>query len=334
MIDYVIERSNTNLNYNKNLVIFCDSAFVCNLFNCSTFPKFDYLYRLMDECVNYLNILNNYNIKIHFGKIRSHCGIAGNQRADELANIAADIADGWKKENSGNFKTSLNPLTVDISFSLKKLYKMHEKERKMEWINLRNSIIEEKNLELNLKNENDRKLSKHFINSEFLFMKAMFDENDCVRKVRNIFKAEIMGLNRKECEVINKLQTEYINLNNFKYYFFKETTSGCYACNCNETVSHLLFDCIIHCNAKKRVLKLRNEFFAKLRKIHMHFKYRQNFNAIDILFPHTWISKPYSKDPDYKSKCKKNAKLRIKIIKCVVKFVIDLGRFNNEEYGM
>ena len=141
-------------------------------------------------------------------------------------------------------------------------------------------------------------------------------------------------LNRKECEIINKLRTEYINLNNFKYYFFKETTSGCFACNCNETVSHLLFDCHIHCNSKKKVLKLRNIFLKDLRKIHMHFKLRQNHNAIDVLFPHTWILKPYSRDPDYKSKCKKNTILRIKIIKRVVKFVLQLGRFNNEEFGI
>ena len=194
MIDYVIERSEVNKWYNNNMVIFSDSAFTCNLFNGTTYPKFDYLYRLMDECVNYLNILDNYNIKIYFGKIRSHRGIEGNQIADKLANRAADIAVSWKKENNYNFNTSLNPLSVDISYSLKKLYKIHEKERKLEWINFRNNVIEEKNLELDLRDSNDRKLSKMFINSEFLFMQAMFDENDCVRNVRNIFKAEMFGL--------------------------------------------------------------------------------------------------------------------------------------------
>ena len=57
------------------------------------------------------------------------------------------------------------------------------------------------------------------------------------------------------------------------------------------------------------ITKMRHRFLNALRKLHMHFKDLRNFNAIDILFPHTWLLNPYASDRKYKWKCRKNTEL-------------------------
>ena len=301
IIDHVCDRSKNNFWYNKDIAIFSDAAFVCNILNMTSYPKHNYLYRIIDECIGYCNILDFYNIKLEIVKIRSHSGINGNKLADLYANQAADAAVENKNRNDGSFQTKYNPISVDISFGLQKIRKKHQKLRKEKWKNYKFDLIEEKNKGLRLSNDNERKQSRFFVNCDMLFVKAMFDENGNVRNIGNKLKAELYGLENEECEIINKLRTEYINLNNFKYYFFKETAGTCFHCPHEiDSVSHLLLDCTMNESKFYPISKIRYKFLKDLRKLHMHFKNLRNFNAMDILFPHTWLLNPYANDRKFK----------------------------------
>ena len=162
--------------------------------------------------------------------------------------------------------------------------------------------------------------------NEFNFIKMMYlryDNNNNITKNSKYFIDELKYLKPKELSIINKLRTEYINLNNYKHYFFEFQSNLCDHCKCNETVNHFLFDCNKYHNQRKR---LKN----KLRKLNVRFKYEKNHNFIDWLFPHKWQLNLDKKR--YYIIHNNNLKIRIEILRLICIFVIETKRFNGD-YG-
>ena len=75
---------------------------------------------------------------------------------------------------------------------------------------------------------------------------------------------------------------------------------------------------------------MRKKLRKELRKITIFFKYEINFKAKNILFPHSWQTKPRRKDKNYKDIINKNLETRVKILKQVVKFVNETKRFKTD----
>ena len=117
----------------KNIKIYTDSKFVCNVMDINGYPEFDYYYKLLEKIFESMNILSKYNIWIEIIKIPSHSGINGNTIADTLANKAADQsrANKFKGNASVKYNQYNNPVNVDISKDL---------------INLRKNIINKNEL--------------------------------------------------------------------------------------------------------------------------------------------------------------------------------------------
>ena len=317
---------NKNSLYNKNIIIFTDSQYCCSIFKISGFPKYDYYYQLMNKIINICNKLKKLNIKINIYKVRSHTNVRGNEKADKLAKKAARRA----KNNRYNFykfnctkyyNTALNPPTVDISFLYEKLKKKHRYERKLEW----NDEFEKQN----------NKNSNFFHNSEKLMAQSMINKyNNKLMRNNNKMKNELKYLSAKEAEIINKLRTEYINLNNFEKKFFKKGNGLCNICKVNDTVSHLLLECKINNNENNKINELRHAMINKLRKIDIFYKNEFNINSINLLFPHTWQQDPTNDDKEWKIKLEVNTSKRVKILKVIANFVLNSKRFKNNEYGI
>ena len=144
-------------------------------------------------------------------------------------------------------------------------------------------------------------------------------------------------LKQYEIEIINKLRTEHINLNHYKKKRFKDTDGKCQYCGVKETVNHFLLDCPgsnienhntydINYNIQRRKLK------SELKKISIFFKYEQNFNCENLLFPYVWLVDPNKKDPNYQEIKNRNQYRITNVLKAVVKFVKNTKRFKKEKY--
>ena len=120
--------------YFKNIQIFADSKFVCNIMDINGYPEFDTHYRLLQKIFNLLSILNTFNIQIEIIKIPSHSGIEENHIVDFIANRAASISKDCKygKSKYMKYNTYYNPVNVDISIDLTRLRYCHRKERRKE----------------------------------------------------------------------------------------------------------------------------------------------------------------------------------------------------------
>jgi hypothetical protein len=75
---------------------------------------------------------------------------------------------------------------------------------------------------------------------------------------------------------------------------------------------------------------LRNEMRSDLCKIDSLFNNEEFFTIDNILFPHLWINSPTKEDENYKLIWKNNKWKRIKILRTVVKFVINSKRFDTD----
>ena len=120
----------------KNIIIFTDSKFVCDVMSINGYPEFDYYYNLLNDIFGLSNILSNYNVNIELVKIPSHSGINGNRMADRFANKAASISRDCKFNNGDfvNYNLYYNPINVDISKDLIKLRKWQKQQRRSKWI--------------------------------------------------------------------------------------------------------------------------------------------------------------------------------------------------------
>ena len=163
-----------------------------------------------------------------------------------------------------------------------------------------------------------------------------------IRNKTKILKNENKFLNRYESEIINKLRTEYINLNEYKSFRFGDTDGNCTYCGVPETVQHYLMDCCgninsinnnIHGNNDMNYNICRKTLRKRLRKISCYMKNDVNFTVDNILFPNIWQLDPMKTDPHYKRKKQNNMKRVISILKSVVKYVLETKRFKYEQYG-
>ena len=312
----------------KSINILTDSQFVCDILSKNGYPKYDYYYKLIQVIFELMKILENNNICINIFKLESHCGIEGNENADKLAKAAASIAKQCKygQDNTIKYDMSKNPVGIDIAKDLIRLRIIRKNERRDEWIKIKNN---RKILDYD---------GKQRFKGEGILQQTIINDEYYVKNRNNEMKNELMYLTKKECEVIMKLRTEYINLNNYRRYIGKHETGLCNHCNVKETVSHFLIDCtgfrddrIIGLNSNNQNYEiLRNKLFKRLRQVTIFFKYYENINAKNFLFPHTWQLKPYSNNQDYKLIVEKNLKQRIQILKLVAKFVFETKRFNTD----
>ena len=198
---------------------------------------------------------------------------------------------------------------ADNTYLINKLKKQIKLERKKKWYEF--------------KREAQNKESK-YINC-FNFIKMMeYNENDFNKNSKH-FIDEFKYLKESELSIINKLRTEYINLNDYKCKFFKYKTNTCEKCKCNciETVNHYLLDCIAY-------NKFRKKLKRNLKKINIRFKYENNHTVIDWLFPHIWQSN-INRAKFYETYYK-NIEIRMKILRLICTFVNETERFKGE-YG-
>ena len=176
-----------------------------------------------------------------------------------------------------------------------------------------------------------------FKNSSFLFEEMLINnEYQSIRNQSNIFKNELRYLNHRECEILTKLRTEYINLGYFKYEFFPRDnpSSCCMECHCKDDLMHFFWDCNINSIDKHRIDHLRNKFIRKLKNIDSHFRFGNNRNMMDLLFPHTWLNKIFDKKLNFKYDMNIVMSKKIKIYKLISKFVLDSNRFKYDQYGI
>ena len=309
----------------KNVTIYTDSLFCCNLFKITGFAKLDYYYQLLQKIFKKINgihkIANGMKIKII--KIKSHSNIEGNEIADIIAKKGADLANEAKyKKNALKYNTFNNPIIVDNNKYNSILKKMINNENLNELKQYQKGLL-------------TKDKEKFYCENIFIQMMKYGNNGDEISMDGYKFmNHEFKYLNQKEVSLINKLRTEHINLNNYIYYYHeknnkekKEVTNGkCINCKCNETISHYILECNMF-DQQRKIL------FKKLRKIDIKFKNRNNVSIIEILFPHIWqINYTKDLDSDYKLKNDRNTRIRIEILKAIIEFVRKTERFNGE-YG-
>ena len=315
-----------NNGINKNgaeINIFTDSQFVCDIMSKNGYPKLEYYYNLLQSIFVLCNELNRNNIIINLIKIDAHKGIAGNTNADLLAKEAAIWArmSKYGEANVVKYNMNKNPVNVDIAKDLIKLRQKRRKERKKEWI-------------FNKNNSEKSNMNNRF-KGEGLLEKSIINDNYSVRNRSNFIKNELKYLKKQECEIIMKLRTEYINLNNYRLYIGKHNDGTCDGCNAIESVSHFLIECpgftdkimMSYHKNNRNYDGFRKKLRKNLRKIDVFFKYEENFNAVNLLFPHIWQIKPKKKDINYQEMLERNTRKRVSILKAIVKFTMETRRF-------
>ena len=308
--------------------IYTDSQFVCSMFDKNSYPQFEYYYILLQNIFQQCHRLNEQEISINIIKINSHKGIKGNEIADKLAKDGAMLARDCKfgKSNIIKYKMHKNPVNVDIAKDLVKLRIRRKIERRQKWIDE--------------KTENEQRFfddDNSVYLGRSLFEKSIINHEYKVKNKTKLMLNELKYLTQYEVEIITKLRTERINLNDYLKYINKHEDGLCRFCNRRETVSHYLIEC--NGITDKKLLKesswnvnynhCRNEMKRRLKRISIFFRNPANFTANNILFPHTWQLPPKRKQKDYKIKLKKNEKRRVDILKTVVRFVIDTKRFQD-----
>ena len=111
----------------------------------------------------------------------------------------------------------------------------------------------------------------------------------------------------------------------------------CDHCKVAETISHFLIDCVGYKESVELSLHKDNIDFTiprckmrkKLRKIAMFFKYEQNFNVKNILFPHLWMVEQKKGDNNSVRIKRKNLEKRVAILKAIITFVNETKRFKH-----
>ena len=255
--------------------------------------------------------------------------------ADKLANKAADIAKLCKRRLSEEIHYNLfwNPINVDISKDLIWLRKKHKQNRIDEW-KLRH------NEWLNGSMDTDTYMGERLMHNLFVE-----DNGNKICNNNNKMKEEFKFLNPYEASVICKLRTEHINLNDYKFFRFKDDSSNfgnCRYCNVKESVSHFLIDCPGQNNQIALRMNpfdvnyngIRNILKSRLKKIDAFFKNNSHFTAKNILFPHCWQQSIARDDLQRKSKMGRQISRRVNILREVINFVKSSRRFKREKYGI
>ena len=309
----------------KNITIYTDSLFCCNLFKITGYAKLEYYYKVIQNIfkqINQINKLNN-NINIKIIKVKSHSNIKGNDIVDMIAKMGADMAVEAKNgKNELKYNRFYNSIMVDNYRYNELLKQIIKRDKIIEWNLFEKNCIENENM---FKGE-----------SIYLRMRKYgCNNNEWNENNHKEFYNEYKFLNQKEVSIINKIRTEYINLNNYVYYYHEKnkkeikdgkTMGKCKHCKCNENISHYILDCKLYENQRKKL-------FKKLRNIDIKFKNQNKITILDLLFPHLWQIK-YAKeyDENYKEKNNKNIRVRVEIFKQIVKYTETTRRFNGQ-YG-
>ena len=213
LLDFSYNQTIANNHFLRKATIFTDSLFVCTLLSIDGYPKFAYYYEQMNKIIHKANILDyEYKFKIDLIKVKSHVNIEGNVKADNIAKETAKWAKIQKNQKSEFYNTYYNPIMVDIAFLKSKLDLKYSKLREMEWNRRMNNIVH-----ANIDESNNL-----FYGSEFIFDRIMFKEGKLVKR-SNLMRNELKYLSQKEGEIINKLRTEQINLNYYKYYYHEKS---------------------------------------------------------------------------------------------------------------
>ena len=90
------------------------------MMNKDGYPKFDFIYKMIQSIFELCNKLEKYNININIIKVSSHRGNFGNQMADQLAKSAANLANMCKygRSNFIKYNMNINSVNVDIAQDL------------------------------------------------------------------------------------------------------------------------------------------------------------------------------------------------------------------------
>ena len=172
-------------------------------------------YQLIQEIFILSNQLGTKNIKINVNKINSHIGIYGNQMADKLAKYAATIARMCKYGECKYIKYDMNknPIQVDIAKDLIRLRKIRKRNRNMQMMNMYNYSKENGTKECNensIENDVDGGGQNRYV-GDGIFIKSIVDFDYKINNRTNEMK-ELEYLTQRECSIIMKLRTEFINL--------------------------------------------------------------------------------------------------------------------------
>ena len=330
----------------RNIKIFTDSNFVMNILDMNNYIDYDYYYPIL---MNIFEKMNRITVKIIFQKIPSHNNIHGNEMADGMAKEAAKLAKKCKKRESNiiNYDMSKNPINVDISKDLIWLRKYQKKQRIKEW-NDRNEKWLKCQLDENIY-QGDMLFHKYICNynrnDRNNINNNNSNNNNNIRYKSNVFKNQMKNLTKFEAKIINCLRTEHVNLNDYKYFRFKDEDSNfgnCIYCDVKETVNHFLTQCggchnmqeMKYNSFKVRFDGIRNILRNRLKRIDRFFKNNSHFTSENILFPHIWQMKLNKKMENYHVKKRSQERRQIYILKEVVNFVISSKRFVKEKYGI
>ena len=194
------------------------------------------------------------------------------------------------------------------------------------------------------KNKDERVNDKRRYFGDGIFEKAILNYNGDgkITTKSNDMRDELKYFNKNECEIIVKLRTERINLNEYLYHIKKVDSNKCVHCNTKETVNHYLMECTGYSDPFIRSLyrhnmdfnAVRNKLKKKLKKIDIFFKNPRNFTTINILFPHIWQRQitnfKYNTQQQIEWK-NKRLKKRVEILKAVVEFVRETKRFKTDK---
>ena len=140
-----------------------------------------------------------------------------------------------------------------------------------------------------------------------------------------MFKEEIKYLSKETIEIINKLRTEHININNYKYQFHEGKSPLCSLCHTIENVSHILFDC-------QKFVGQRHQWYIQLNQINPFFSNPQKRISINVLFPMRWQPKLDPMDPNYKSNYNIQMQQRFEIYESIIKFIKESKYFDNLDF--
>ena len=321
-------KNNIDISNYLNIAIFTDSMFVFNILRKTGYPKLHYYYELIIKIFYLLNNLKSFKFKII--KVKAHPTNEYNNKVDLAAKEAMKIAKKWKKhqfdfnniEYGNKWDNNKTPAIVSIAKQIDILKMKYNERRDSKWRNKIIEIINNKNIRK--REQIEPKWPKNYLFAHSVW--KLYINEKILDNNSKYFINEMKLLNSKQCEIINKLRTECINLNSFKKNINQHNTGKCDYCNdCYETVEHFIMDC-------PQFELIRDKFRRKLCKLNDFFKENIKWDIMNILFPHRWQIRPSTRDKNYKEKIKTNTQNRVKIILEIIKYVQLTKRFENEKY--
>ena len=135
-----------------------------------------------------------------------------------------------------------------------------------------------KHLSYDLNNVNDMEKELKIYRCGAIFIESMVEFDYTTKNRSNSMKDELEYLNTRECEIIMKLRTEYINLNHYLHHIHYHADVNCEHC-VPETVSHFFLDCVGYKGSMALSLNRSNVDFTLVR-----MQLRKKFKAIAIFF--------------------------------------------------